>query len=113
MAAKRKPVEDDTDDYDDAGSASEVAAFKKGLSSIDLTTLRDHLSQRTITRKWKRDLVKAEYTQRTGENSDEGTVVKAVRQRLKTQNWGRWSATVIIVTCCLILTYTLYQFWQM
>ena len=108
MAVKGRHASNDADDYDDAGGASEVAAFKKGLSSVDLQTLRGHLEGQTITRKWKRDLVEAEYARRTGDDPD-AMEARPRGPRLKTKPWGRWVAAIIIAVCCVILAYTLYQ----
>ena len=111
MAVKGRHASDDADDYDDAGGTSEVAAFKNGLSSVDLQTLRGHLEERTITRKWKRELVEAEYARRTSDDPD-ALEARPRGSRLKTKTWGRWVAATIIAVCCVILAYTLYQLLQ-
>jgi hypothetical protein len=110
MAARSKPIKSDVDDYDGAGTASEIAAFQKRLSSIDLATLRGHLEQKTISRRWKRVLVEAEFARRTGDDPDDDMGGRAPRPRWKTEGWGRWTAAAIIAVCSVILAYTFYQF---
>ena len=114
MAIKHKNRPDKSRDYDTLGSAVEVSAFKKGLLAIDLQTIRERLAGKTITRKWKRDLVEAEYSRRTGGSSDEDVdQIQVTGANRKSSAFARFIAAAIIALCSLIILYTLYEYLTM
>lgn len=114
MAIKNNNRPDGEANYDNAGSAVEVSAFKKGLLAIDLQTIRERLAGKTITRKWKRNLVEAELSRRTSgdndENLDDHTTTRTKR---KTGTIAWFIAAAIIAVCSTIILYTLYELLAM
>ena len=115
MAVRSRNAEKTPRDYDDAGSASEVSAFKKGLLDISLETIRERLAGKTITRQWKRDLVEAELARREDDLDDEDGAEPDAQSARKRQSgrMGKWAAAAIIGVCSLIILYTLFEIWQL
>jgi len=114
MAIRSKNRPDGRRDYDNAGSAVEVSAFKKGLLAIDLQTIRERLAGKTITRKWKRELVEAEFARRTSGDSNEGLDDnRATGMKRETSTVARFIAAAIIMVCSMIILYALYEYLVM
>ena len=109
MAIRNKSTQNNSRDYDDEGSKSEVSAFKKGLLDISLETIRERLAGKTITRQWKRDLVEAELARR--EEDEPADVVKGSAKK-KGGRTGQVAAAAIIGVCSLIILYTMFEIWQ-
>lgn len=113
MAPKWKSAADARsarDEYRSEADSHEVSTFKKGLESISLDTIRERLVSRTISRKWKRDLVEAEFERRVAQEVDErGDVAPEVSRRRASRGWGKWLAALIIGGCISIVVYTIYQ----
>ena len=112
MAVRSRNAEKTPRDYDDAGSKSEVSAFKKGLLDISLETIRERLAGKTITRQWKRDLVEAELARREEDEADTDTDVVKAPAKKKSGRAGQWAAAAIIGVCSLIILYTMFEIWQ-
>lgn len=112
MAVRSRNAEKTPRDYDDAGSASEVSAFKKGLLDISLETIRERLAGKTITRQWKRDLVEAELARREDDLEDDAEPDAQSAGKRQSGRTGKWAAAAIIGVCSLIILYTIFELWQ-
>jgi len=111
MATRNKELKNNPRDYDDEGSRSEVNAFKKGLLDVSLETIRDRLAGKSITRKWKRDLVEAELARREEDDPEDDAGMDEPSKPKTGRRNGRWAAAAIIGVCILIILYTAIQLW--